>query len=48
MLKDVAKRESGQEKFRIIAVTNRRLAAGDYFERIERIVASGADAVMVR
>lgn len=48
VLKDVAKRESGQEKFRIIAVTDRRLAAGDYFERIERIVASGADAVIVR
>lgn len=34
--------------FRIIAVTNRHLSAGDYFERMEKIVSSGADAVIVR
>lgn len=34
--------------FRIIAVTNRHLCAGDYFERIEKIAASGADAVILR
>lgn len=34
--------------FRIIAVTNRHLSAGDYFERIGRIASSGADAVIVR
>ena len=34
--------------FRIIAVTSRHLSAGDYFECIEKIVSSGADAVIVR
>ena len=34
--------------FRIIAVTNRHLSAGDYFERMEKIISSGADAVIVR
>ena len=34
--------------FRIIAATNRHLSAGDYFERMEKIVSSGADAVIVR
>ncbi len=44
-------RESVQKEktpFRIIAVTNRHLSAGDYFERIGRIASSGADAVIVR
>ncbi len=43
-----AGREHGFGDFRIIAVTNRRLSAGDYFERIARIASSGADAVIVR
>ncbi len=34
--------------FKIIAVTNRHLSAGDYYERVEKIAASGADMIIVR
>lgn len=34
--------------FKIIAVTNRHLSAGDYFDRLAKIAASDADAVILR
>lgn len=37
-----------ERSFRLIAVTNRRLSAGDYFERLEKIAASDADAIILR
>lgn len=45
---DTEEQTKTESDFRIIAVTNRWLSVGDYFERLEKIAASDADALILR